>query len=151
MPRRIGLVGCVKTKDIVARPAKDLYTSPLFRGRRAYVERTCTEWWILSAVYGLVEPGEILWPYDHTLMDLRKVERKMWSGRLLSAIVHGLQPGPDDVFELHAGAEYRDNGLEAGLQARGYVVSVPTDGMNIGQQLAFYKGRTDVRDTRTAS
>ncbi len=32
---RIGLVGCVATKANEPRPARDLYVSPLFRGRRA--------------------------------------------------------------------------------------------------------------------
>ena len=39
VPRRIGLVGCVKEKAGTARPARDLYVSTLFVGRRAYVER----------------------------------------------------------------------------------------------------------------
>ena len=36
---RIGLVGCVKDKEAVALPARDLYRSALFRGRRAYVQQ----------------------------------------------------------------------------------------------------------------
>jgi hypothetical protein len=51
--RRIGLVGCVKDKVNVPTKARDLYVSPLFVGRRRYVERTCDQWWILSAAHGL--------------------------------------------------------------------------------------------------
>lgn len=61
---KVGLVGCVKSKRGTAAPARDLYTSALFRGRRRYVELTCDRWFILSARHGLVEPEEILEPYD---------------------------------------------------------------------------------------
>jgi hypothetical protein len=64
---RIGLVGCVKTKRSFASPGKDLYASPLFRGRRRYVEASCDRWFVLSALHGLVAPDEVLEPYDVTL------------------------------------------------------------------------------------
>lgn len=41
--------------------------SALFRGRRAYVERTCDRWFVLSAKYGLVESETVVAPYDQTL------------------------------------------------------------------------------------
>jgi hypothetical protein len=68
---RVGLVGCVKSKQSQAAPARELYVSPLFRGRRAWVERTCDRWFILSAKHGLVEPDRVLAPYDEILMDCR--------------------------------------------------------------------------------
>jgi len=51
------------------RVAKDLYVSTLFFGRRSFVERSCGQWWILSAEHGLVHPDEVLGPYDVTLKD----------------------------------------------------------------------------------
>ena len=45
--RHMGLVGCVKEKAGSPRPAKDLYVSTLFSGRRSFVERSCEQWWIL--------------------------------------------------------------------------------------------------------
>ena len=41
-------------------------------------------------------------------------------------------------MELHAGAAYRDFGLEDGLRARGATVHVPTRRLRQGEQLAFY-------------
>lgn len=55
---RVGLVGCVKSKRSQAAP--ELYVLPLFRGRRAWVKRTCDCWFVLSAKHGLVEPGRVL-------------------------------------------------------------------------------------------
>ena len=55
-PRRIGLVGCVKDKESEPAAARTLYRSPLFRGRKAWVQRSCSSWFILSAKYGLIHP-----------------------------------------------------------------------------------------------
>ena len=137
--RRIGLVGCVKKKTVVPRTAKDLYLSALFLGRRSYVERSCGEWWILSAKHGLVHPDEVLAPYDVTLKDASRPARKDWSEQLLSTIGKRIRPEPGDVFEIHAGAEYREFGLLDGLRDRGCVVEIPTERMRIGEQLRFYK------------
>jgi hypothetical protein len=138
-PRRIGLVGCVKEKAPRPCAAKELYRSTLFLGRRAYVERTCDDWWILSAAHGLVDPDDELEPYDETLKDAGRARRRAWSAEVLAAIDRRVSPSPGGVFEIHAGAEYRDYGLVAGLEKRGCVVEIPTRGLPIGQQLRFYK------------
>ncbi len=137
--RRVGLVGCVKVKAVSARPARDLYLSTLFSGRRAYVERSCDEWWILSADHGLVSPDEVLAPYDVTLKTAGRQERRRWSAGVLTALAEHLRPTNGDVLEIHAGAEYRDFGLIDGLRAWGCTVDIPTEGMGIGRQLQFYK------------
>lgn len=146
MPRRIGLVGCVKQKRSVPSPARDLYVSNLFLGRRAYVECSCDTWWVLSAAHGLVHPGQVLEPYDVTLKNASRAERRRWSEQVLRALDEEAGIGPDDVVEIHAGAEYRDFGLTAGLRLRGAEVVIPTEGMPIGKQLQFYKGGCSLDD-----
>ena len=136
--RRIGLVGCVKRKASSPRHARDLCSSSLFQGRRAYVERSCDEWWILSAEHGLVHPEEVLVPYDTALKSVGRAARRRWSKRVLEMIDERIASRPGDVIEIHAGAEYRDFGLVAGLVARGCVVANPTEGLPIGHQLQFY-------------
>ena len=120
-------------------PAQDLYLSTLFSGRRRYVESSCDEWWILSAEHGLVHPTDQLSPYDVTLKACGRAERRQWSGQVLSSIDERVHPEQGEVFEIHAGAEYRDFGLLDGLRARGCVIEIPTAGMPIGFQLRFYK------------
>ena len=137
--RRVGLVGCVKAKRSWPAPARDLYTSALFAGRRRYVETSCDEWWILSAEHGLVDPDAKLAPYDRAMKDQPRQARRMWSQDVLAAIDRRIDPKPGTVFEFHAGTEYRDFGLVGGLQNRGCVVVVPTAHMGIGQQLHFYR------------
>jgi len=136
---RIGLVGCVKGKRSGPTPARDLYTSPLFLGRRRFVERSCDRWFVLSAKHGLVEPERILVPYDQTLKDASEAERRRWSQAVLEDLERLLGGLDGLVFEAHAGNAYLDHGLSAGIQKRGGVVERPTQGLSLGQQLAFYK------------
>jgi hypothetical protein len=145
---RIGLVGCVKSKQKRAAAAADLYTSPLFRSRRRYVETTCESWYILSAKHGLVSPTLRVEPYDQTLKTASRAQRRMWSERVVSDLrkLHGSFEGI--VFEIHAGNEYRAFGLVEGLLAGGGRVEVPTDKLSLGRQLAFYNEFTRVHDAR---
>lgn len=137
--RRIGLIGCVKTKRNVAAPARDLYTSALFRGRRAFVDRTCERWFILSAEHGLVAPNQVLAPYERALKSATVAERRAWSDRVLRQIDAEVGAVAGCVVEIHAGAEYREFGLDGGLRARGATIELPTQGLAFGAQLAFYK------------
>lgn len=52
--------------------------SDLFRKARAYAERSADEWFVLSAMHGLVDPGDVVEPYDLTLNTMDVAER---SGR----------------------------------------------------------------------
>jgi hypothetical protein len=136
---RVGLVGCVKSKQPRAAPARELYRSPLFRGRRAWVERTCDRWFVLSAKHGLVEPDRLLAPYDETLTDLPLAARRVWSGQVVLALEKALGDLSGVVIELHAGMAYLDSGLAAGLSQRGAGLEHPAKGLSLGHQLAFYK------------
>jgi hypothetical protein len=136
---RVRLVGCVKTKQPRAAPAQELYTSPLFRGRHGWVERTCDRWFILSAKHGLVEPGRVLAPYDETLTDLPRAARRSRSALIIRVLEQALGEVSGVVMELHAGSAYLDDGLVAGLRERGAVLERPVQGLSFGQQLAFYK------------
>jgi hypothetical protein len=119
-------------------PAKDLYLSPLFKGRRRFVEISCDEWWILSALHGLVNPDRRLEPYDVALMNSSRLEKQRWSKDVLASIDVEVQAHKGDKFELHAGADYRRFGLEDGLRERGFFIENPTRGLRSGEQLAFY-------------
>lgn len=142
MNGRIGLVGCVKKKQSAPAPAGDLYTSTLFLGRRAFVERTCARWFILSAKHGLVDPATVLEPYDETLKGAATARRRAWSGSVADQLRAALGPLRGLTFEVHAGADYLDHGLERALHRDGAHVLRPTQGMGLGKQLAFYANQS---------
>ena len=136
-------MGCVKRKAAAPRPARDLYTSALFVGRRRYVEQSCSEWWILSALHGLVSPEDVLEPYDVTLKDASAAGRRAWSNEVLARLDDQAGVRSGDVVEIHAGAEYRDFGIMRGLRQRSVHVVVPAEGLSLGLQLAFYRDEVD--------
>ncbi|HXF71491.1 MAG TPA: hypothetical protein VNO79_02645 [Actinomycetota bacterium] len=139
---RIGLVGCVKSKRARPAPARDLYTSPLFRGARRFVEWSCDRWFVLSAEHGLVAPERVLAPYERTLTTASQEERRRWVERVLEQLEREL--GPDlspHAFEVHAGSAYLDHGLARGIEERGGRVERPLQGLGLGARLAFYKER----------
>jgi len=136
---RIGLIGCVKSKLSNGALARDLYTSPLFRGRPAWVERTCDRWFILSAQHGLIDPATHLEPYDLALSRVRASARRMWSAEVLAAFSDQLGPLHGLTFEAHAGIHYLEFGLGAGLVHAGATVVVPMQGLSQGRQLARYR------------
>lgn len=142
---RLGLVGCVKTKRDRPAPARELYGSPLFQGRRRYIESSCERWWILSARHGLLEPDAVIERYDEELKTATAAERRGWSQHVLAALDRLAIEYSTATFEIHAGAEYRNFGLVAGLDRRGAAVEVPAEHLSRGQQLSFYAGRLPPR------
>jgi len=103
------------------------------------VEHTCDRWFILSAKHGVVEPSQPLDWYDETLKGQGVAAKRTWSKKVLSQLTdllgedwHGFE------FEFHAGADYRDFGVEEGLRRKGALVENPVKGLGIGRQLHFY-------------
>ncbi len=134
------LVGCVATKRDRPMPAKDLYASDLFARRRRYAERSRRPWFILSALYGLVEPDRVIEPYDLALASLSPDQQNAWGERVavhLEAVMGSLQ---GRVLEIHAGEEYVV-ALRTPLRRRGADLSRPLQGLTLGRQLQWYDQR----------
>jgi hypothetical protein len=139
--RLIGLVGCVKKKRDHVSAARDLYISPLFRGRRAAVEGRTDYWFILSAEHGLLEPEERIEPYDTSLAGASVQQRRDWASDVLASLQRKLGDYSDCTFEIHAGRNYFAYGLRDGLRRAGAHVVIPTEGLRQGQQLQHYGAR----------
>lgn len=131
---RVALVSCVKSKQSRPAPARDLYTSPLFRSLRMYAEARADTWFILSAEHGLVDPNQVLPPYEKTLNKAGKAEREAW-GRRVQTQLEAVLPSGAEVIIL-AGERYREH-LVKFLKARGHEVSIPLEGMPFGKQLQY--------------
>ncbi len=136
--RRVGLVSCAKKKAPEPKPAKELYMSPYFRAMGAYVESTCDEWWILSALHHLLHPDRVISPYNQTLKEMGRAGQKTWANRVLERLKNEY-PSPDNIeFEIHGGAEYTRD-LVPVLQSAGYHVEQPVPSLPIGKRLQWYK------------
>ena len=132
--RRIYLVSCVSQKTTYCAPARDLYVSPWFQKACAYVLKSGSPWFILSAEHGLVHPDHVLAPYEKTLNNMRVAERRAWAEKVQSQMEQAL-PDADEVIIL-AGTRYREH-LEDWLNRRFAHVQVPMRGLQIGKQLQW--------------
>src|SRR5262245_9344297 len=136
----VGLVACAKAKADGPRRADELYVSPLFRKAADYCRRHYDAWFVLSALHGLLEPGRVVGPYEHTLVGQAKSHRRQWAAAVVAQIGRlGLE---DAKSYLHAGRVYAD-ALEGLLDC-----ATPLAGLGIGEQLAWYtRGESPMSET----
>jgi Family of unknown function (DUF6884) len=132
------LIGCVRTKKAVASQASELFASPLFDGRRRYAAGSGRPWYILSAKFGLLAPGDVIGPYDVYLAAQSPGYQKAWGEFVAAQLDQQEQQGlRGRRIEVHAGAAYADP-LRGPLAARGAVLAVPLAHLRRGEQLAWY-------------
>jgi hypothetical protein len=136
-PQPLHLVACVAGKLDRPAPACELYTSDWFRKARAYVETIGAPWRILSAKHGLVHPEQVLEPYNATLGELEHDwQRQAWGDQVaLDLKLDNLLPAGGSIVFL-AGQLYRD-ALTASPMFDRYAVSVPMQGLGLGEQKAW--------------
>lgn len=127
----VGLVGCSAGKLHRPAPARDLYTSQLFRKASAYAELTCDRWYILSAEHGLVHPDTVLDPYDVKL-GVNSQPIHAWADRVRGQLAAELADVPGVVLVALAGAQY-----QTVLRPCQWPFRIPMKGMGIGHQLGF--------------
>ena len=141
------LIGCVRTKRAVPSAAAELFAGPLFERRRRYAVAGGLPWYILSAKFGLLAPGDVIGPYDLYLADQGPDYQKAW-GEFVTARLEALEPGlRGRTVEVHAGAAYV-NPLRRPLTGRGAALVAPLAHLRQGEQLAWYGGHA-VAATRT--
>ena len=132
---RIALIGCGKLKLDVASPAGDLYVGQLFRSARAYAEKHCDRWFILSAKHGLLDPATVIEPYDLALSKLSGAELRAWSAEVQLQIAGNTHH--KDKFVLLAGGRYC-----SAVEPFGRRVESPLTSLGIGQRLRWFKENT---------
>ena len=142
-PDEIYLIACGSTKakgEPPSRngwPAKDLYQGDLFKKARAVAEKSGKPWLIMSAEHGLLNPEQMVQPYDKNLMDMKPEERKLWAERNASALEDFIDPNETKVIIL-GGKTYRD-AMVPELDKIQANVETPLIGKGIGQQKAALK------------
>lgn len=131
MARKIALVSCVSQKQTEPMEAQALYISDWFKKASEYARRKADAWYILSAEHGLVEPTQVIAPYDKTLHGAPRDQQRAWAERVMTQLQRVLKQ--DDYVVLLAGKDYRRD-LYPALAMLGYQVSAPMGNMGIGKQ-----------------
>ena len=133
------LVSCVSQKLSEPAPARLLYRSEWFTKVRALIETRKADWFILSALYGLVAPDSRIAPYEKTLNTAGVAERRAWAENVRQQISPHLIGRRRIV--IFAGQRYREF-LVPALMRDGYEVDVPMANLRIGEQLAWLAARS---------
>lgn len=116
--------------------------SPLFQKAYSYCKDHYDKVYILSAKYGLLKPDQVIDPYDQTLISMKIWEKKEWSERVYKQFLSEMQFNAWDwskiqLIAFHAGSEYRR--FLVNYFRDKTLVSIPLQGLAIGEQLSFYK------------
>lgn len=72
----IALIACGKKKRSFPCPARELYIGPLFTAEREWAEANADAYWIASAKHLILEPDQVIEPYDLSLRDLDAETRR---------------------------------------------------------------------------
>lgn len=138
----VGLVSCTKSKREKAAKPKDLYLeSAFFRKARQYVEANHDAWYILSAKHYLLDPdGEPIEPYDETLSGASVDTKREWAETVFEQLREEGLLGDGNRLVFHAGRDYHEE-LTPLLSETSTEFSVPTDGLQFGETLAWYNDR----------
>ena len=84
---KVVLISCVKKKLPYKAKVRDLYISPLFRGRLRYAESLEPDKiFVLSAKYHLLDLDDEIKPYDLTLNNMFVRERKKWAEKVIGKL-----------------------------------------------------------------
>lgn len=134
-PVRVGLVGCGKQKRAGSWPARELYTSPLFRLALAEAERSCDEVCVLSALHGLVPLDRVIASYDTSLYDKCADARRGWAHTAGEELGHRFS-GLCVELVLYAGEGYAPDWR---FFPSGWSWSEPLAGLGIGERLRWLK------------
>ena len=91
-------IGCVKTKRSHKCKSKELYDSPLFHYSYKYALKNFDKVAILSAKHGLLDPEDVIEPYEVTLNNMSKQDRIEWSNKTTNQIS---QRYPKDHYKYY--------------------------------------------------
>jgi len=131
----VGLVACSATKLDHPAPAADLYQGQLFRKSKAFVERWCHAWSILSAEHWVVAPDEVIKPYDKRMPGDHD-GRWRWD-QAVSWQAYRLWHDADMI--LLGGRDY-SRWVTTGNWSRVLSIRMPLQGMGIGEQMQWLSG-----------
>lgn len=132
----ITLVACGSRKLDHAAPAGELYVGPWFSKAARYVKEVLkTDWAIMSAKHGLLDPTQVIEPYDVSLSKMPMKHRRQWASWVRVQIS---KKWKGETFVVLAGAGYM-------TACRGLNASFPLKGLKLGEQYQFLNSNCKTR------
>ena len=132
----IVLVGCSGSKAAAPTAESDLFTGAAFRKARELAVRSGKPWYVISAKFGLLDPDEVVAPYDVYLGSQPAQYRAAWGAWVVAQLAARCELA-GAVVEVHAARTYTEP-LKALLAAAGATLVEPLTGLRQGERLAWY-------------
>jgi hypothetical protein len=125
-PARVVLVASSGAHGPVPAPVADLFRSPSFAAARAHAVRSGHPWFVVSAKHGLLDPGDVVSPYDVQIDERSTSYRAAW-GEWVVAQLGERMPLDGATVEVHGGVDFAQP-LRQPLSRRGAVLELPLPG-----------------------
>src|SRR5690242_4534780 len=140
MARMIGLVAASKRRrGGITRAHEQFEPSPVFRRARDFCDRSYSEWYVLSTMYLLAPPQQVIGADEPALYLLNASERVAWAeavaGQLRARVARSAEPL---TFVLYASQLYAE--LLARV-APTLMFEMPLAGMSFVARLHWYDDR----------
>jgi hypothetical protein len=107
-------------------PVARLFESAGFAVAREHAVRSGHPWFVLSAKHGLLDPDDIVGPFDVQIGDQASGYRTTWGEWVVAQLAARVQL-QDAVVEVHGGVDFAQP-LRAPLARRGAVLDIPLPG-----------------------
>jgi hypothetical protein len=127
------LIACSMSKLDRAAPAAELYTGQAFKLSMKAAKAAGADVLILSALYGVLEPDDIIDPYECYLGGLPAMDRAIWAITTAAQ----LAPHRERFAVILAGRHYAAACSDFANKRE------PLKGLGIGRQLSFLKNATE--------
>jgi hypothetical protein len=124
---RVVLIASSGVTATSPQPAATLFESGGFAAARDHAVRSGHPWFVLSAKHGLLDPGDVVGPFDVQIGDQASGYRATWGEWVVAQLAARVQL-QDAVVEVHGGVDFAQP-LRAPLTRRGAVLDIPLPGM----------------------
>lgn len=136
-PTTIVLIGCSKSKLDEPAPARELYTGQLFKKAVAWTERQGHQWFVISALHGLVDPQSVnlslqLFPQDRR----GSRERESWAHQIICALLPNHLPKGSRAILIMP--ELYRRFIQPELDRASIIYSNPLHRLSIGKQMQWF-------------
>jgi hypothetical protein len=123
---RVLLIGSAGSTGTVAVPVAGLFESPGFARAREYAVRSGVPWFVLSAKHGLLDPDDVIGPYDLQLGDQSSAYRSAWGEWVVVQLSDRVRLD-GVIVEVHGGVDFAQP-LRHPLALRGAGLEIPLPG-----------------------
>jgi hypothetical protein len=107
-------------------PVATLFSSPQFAVARSHAEHSGLPWFVLSAKHGLLDPGDVVGPYEVQIDERSASYRAAW-GEWVVAQLSERVPLEGVTVEVHGGVDFAQP-LRQPLSRRGAALDIPLPG-----------------------